>query len=46
MQVRDQACNMSRALYRALCIHIFHPNGHNVIVFAFNRSIYQSSRPK
>ena len=46
MQVRDHACNISRALYRVLCLHILQPYGHNVIVFAFNRTIYQSSRPK
>ena len=45
MQVRDHARDISRALYRALCIYIFHPYGHNVII-AFNRSIHQSSRPK
>ena len=33
MQVRDHVRNISWALYRALCIHIFHPYGHNVIIF-------------
>ena len=32
MQVRDHARDISRALYGAACIYIFHPYGHNVIV--------------
>ena len=46
--VRDHACNIPRASYQALCIHIVQPYGHNMIVLAFNRSIdlYQSTRPK